>query len=134
MTLRELKQYRALKRQVGDLAEKIEKLEKEKSSIRSPHGEAISDGQRKGLVDRLIKIEELQNELDRKRDQAIERYQKIENSLSEIDDIASQNILRRRYIDGDSLWTTSGKVGYSESQTTRLHDDCFELRKFLKKN
>ena len=128
VTLKELKQYQPLQKRLEYLSERIERIKKEISSIKSPQGESIMGGARKGLDDTLIKLEGLLSDYDSERNQVLERCQKIEENIRKINDASDQNILRYKYIKGYPWDGVGQEVNYSPKQASRRHDEMFVLR------
>lgn len=128
MTLKELKEYPALKRQLEYLEEKIIQTKKDILNVKSPHGESVTGGIRKGMVDALAKLEGVLFEYDREYNQTIERCRKIEEAVRKVDDTDDRNILRYRYIKGCPWGETGQRANYSAKQATRRHDEMFVLQ------
>ena len=111
------------------LDDRIDRLEKEKSrwmeratkmsapSDGMPHGSGVSDT----VGQAVSKIADLQSEIDQEIDRLVDLRQKIEDVIYTVDDPILQELLERRYIDGDKWEEIAVHMHYSWRNILRKH-------------
>lgn len=94
-----------------------------------PHGSNASD-----LSDYAVKMDELMEELEQERLEAVKQYSKIYREIKSVKDEREQEILTYRYILGESWEVICGIMGLSWRRVHQLHasslkdfPNCIEL-------
>lgn len=94
-----------------------------------PHGSNSSD-----LSDYAVKMDELMDELEKERIEAIDQYTKIYHDIKAVEDEREQEILTYRYILGESWEVICGIMCLSWRRVHQLHanslknfPNCIEL-------
>lgn len=122
----DLKNYRALVREVAQLCEQLIALETSMYSPKIPHlsETPISSGPRCDMADlvaRHVELEELYRE--RMAEKMTQQFA-IEHAIDSLDDPAERMVMRYRYIEGrgwNFIIAELATLGYSERQVYRLH-------------
>lgn len=127
MKKEELMQYKNLKIEINKLEERIEALEEQKTSIKSP---TITDmpngGKGLELLDLMVMIEETQTRLTEKRKELLKMLNKIEDVIETLDNSLDRNILRARYIECKKWEQICVELHYSWRQIHKLHSDVLK--------
>ncbi len=122
----DLKNYRALVREVTQLREQLVALETSMYSPKIPHltKTPISSGPRCDMADLVARHVELEAMYcERVAAQAAQQLS-IERALDSLDDPAQRMVMRFRYIEGRGwkfIIAELAALGYSERQVYRLH-------------
>lgn len=123
MTKERLRRYQALCKEVASLRARVYELESSIGSLKSPTFDGLPSGQAEAssvelAVEALsgLKSKYLQKLAVMCQEQAI-----IEGAILGLDDYTEQCLLRARYIEGQTWEEVCETIGYSWSQTHRVH-------------
>lgn len=111
------------------LDDRIDRLEKEKARwiARATKMSAPSDGMPRGssvsdtVGQAVAKIADLQAEINREIDRLADLRREIEDAIYTVDDPVHQELLERRYIDGDKWEEIAVRMHYSWRNILRKH-------------
>lgn len=119
--------YRALRREVRDLKNRLAGLEQELDAVNSPQYSVTPKGPASGgssLAARVIRFCDVEafykTELARRNEQLL----RVEQAIVSLEVAAERLVMRMRYVDGrswTSICTELMGLGYSERQVYRLH-------------
>lgn len=117
-----LSRYRILSRKVDDLTEELEQWRTRATKItptlsQEPRGAGNGDK----LQSSVVKICELEEELDQKIRELLSQRKEIVAVLDSLSDDNLRQLMRYRYIKGMTWDEISEKMNYSRTQTCRIH-------------
>lgn len=125
---RQLEEFNQLKRKIRNLKYELQELLElgavpKKSDLNMPTGKG---GTNTAPQERyLLKVEQLQEKIDKTIERAIAKENEFLNSMEELDDL-SYNLLKERYVLRKPLQRIIREFNYSESHIYRLYDKAFE--------
>ena len=124
---RELEEFNQAKRRLRNLQEELSSWKRLDGVIKSSSMEQnVSGGEIIPYAERrLLKIEELENQISKSIDETLEKEDKFLKDISTLDAL-SQNLLMERYMTGKSLNRIIREFNYSRAQIFRLYDNSFE--------
>jgi len=128
VTKQQLQQYRAIKREMQQIEEKIEELKAVACSPRTQKYDAVPGGSPTGrnpAEEIIAQIDGLQRRYKSKWSDLLRTQDKIEMAIERTSPTARQ-LLRYRYIDGLRWEDICVKMSYSWRQIHRLHRDALE--------
>lgn len=123
MTRERLKQCRHMTREANEIIENIEVLESQCEYA----GVVITDMPRGGVhPDLWSKLIELKNKFHSKYNELLAEIIDVEEFIEDIPDSATRRIFRLQYLKGLSWNKTANKVGYSRTQSIKLHNEYLD--------
>lgn len=128
MTKKHLYQYCDVSREIDHIKEEIHRLE---SRMMSPRASVLSDipkgppSQDDQMANNLIKLEKLRERYRNTLDELCDRQLQIEEMIESLEPL-EKDLIRYRYIDGMKWKDVFKKIGYSQKQTFRIHNDILE--------
>lgn len=120
MTLEKLKEYGAIKKEIEGLEEKIEELRIKAEGVGAVNTEkpAVKGSTNNWTEEARILYTDMRTAYIEKLSHLNNEQMKIERAIEKLPGI-DRNIMRRRYIDGETLEYIATKVGYSKRQVIR---------------
>ena len=117
-----LRRYRIISRKVDDLTEDLEEWRTRATKItptfsQEPRGTGVEDK----LQSSIIKICELEDDLDHKIRELLSQRNEIVAVLDSLSDDNLRQLMRYRYIKGMTWDEIAGKMYYSRPQVVRMH-------------
>jgi DNA-directed RNA polymerase specialized sigma subunit len=124
MTKHRIEQYAHLRREIVMLEESISSAESGGELV-TDYANDYSTGHPRTISLRGYGSKAIPRLLARKAELEIE-CETVERYIETLDDSLMRQLLTRRYVEGYSLSETADKIGYSESQTSRILSKFFE--------
>lgn len=128
MTKQQLQQYRAIKREMHQLENKLEELNAAACSPRTQKYDAVPGGSPTGInpsEELIAQMDELRREYLKRWSDLLLAQAAIEQAIGLLSPTARQ-LLRYRYIDGLRWEDICVTMSYSWRQVHRLHRDALE--------
>lgn len=129
MTKTQLKNYMNLRNEVKQIEERLKEYEFKRSSVKSQliTGLPSSHGTGKNTAEiAVLSFIDLENEYAQKIAKLNAEIMQIEKAITTLDDSAERQLMRARYIDGKTWEEVCNLMGYSWSQTHRIHTRALE--------
>lgn len=128
MTKKQLKDYRALKKERDDIARRLQELEAEKFVLRTSRMDGMprgGSGENYVLEAKMDREDELRRLYHEKKAQLDAQLLEIEKAI-EVLDSTERTLVRLYYIDGLTWEEVAVEIGYCWSQTHRYHASALE--------
>ena len=84
--------------------------------------ERVQGGKENSVEDRLLKIAELEYEINRQIDALVEAKCEIIKAISEVENITYRTLLLNYYVNGNTWEQVAENMGYEVRQIYRIHD------------
>lgn len=134
MTQQELQNYTDLKAEAQEIRQRLDELKEEKDGLRASQITGMpraaggqSGGPAAAVATQIVHLEELYL---RKLSDALRALQRIEEAIKTLPP-RERRLIRNRYQEGLSMEATAQAIGYSLTQTRRIHElALWHLRDF----
>lgn len=128
MTKKQLKDYRALKKERDDIARRLQELEAELPAPRTSRLDGMprgGSGENYVLEAKMDRVDELRQLYEDMKGQLNDQLLQIEKAIEMLES-TERTILRLYYIDGLTWEAVAVEVGYGWSQTHRYHASALQ--------
>lgn len=124
MNKSQLKNYINLRKEVNQIEERLKEYEIKRGSVKSQiiTGLPSAHGSGQNLSEMaVLSFVDLEREYIQKLTKLNTEIKQIEKAITALDDSAERQLMRVRYIDGKTWEEVYASIGYSRSQTHRIH-------------
>lgn len=124
MTKERLRKYVTLRQEVLNLEARVREKEHEMVSLRSPSLEGLPTAKGKTsspVEDAVASLVDLQAKYVRRLEVMYREQSAIEEAVASLSDSVERQLMRARYLDGQTWEEVCETIGYSWSQVHRIH-------------
>lgn len=125
MDKKKLREYRLLKRELGELGDRLAELQDRRATAVKltmlPKGSEVKD-----LADDVAKMDELIRSWHAKNDTLLDTLREIERSIDAVSNSTERRLLSLRYIDGYSWGDIARIMDYSEQMVYVIHGHALQ--------
>lgn len=124
-----LNSYRNVCRRISNLQEELDKLRAVEVEAKRQQLSNVPGGssRKKDLSDIIVKIERLQERIERERIKAVDKRLEIENTILNISDERVRKLLHLRYIEFKTWESISVQMSCSYRWTLKLHGRALNI-------
>lgn len=123
-----LERYLKICREIKTLEDDIEQIEAEATSMNAFASAATSSGMRASdkVGNAVVKLLDLRDRLAAEKEKEAEAKVQIRLAIYSLENVTLRIILRKKYINGLSVWQIAEEMHYSTRHVWRLHNKALD--------